>query len=226
MNSTIDLSRPSVAAAAPKLLVEPQITRTYQGAKRVLDICGALVGLVLLALMLPIIALLIVCEDRGPIFYRQIRVGQYGNPFYTSKLRSMRVDADGYLKEHPDLLAAWHRNGKLRNDPRITRIGRFLRRSSLDELPQMLNVLRGEMSLVGPRAIQFSEVAAFGEIFELRQMAKPGLTGLWQISGRSMTSYEQRCVLDCKYVMDRSFWMDMCIMFKTLPVVIRGVGAY
>ena len=226
MNSAIDLSGPSVDAVLPNPLIEPQVTRTYQVAKRVLDICGALVGLAVLALMLPIIALLIVWEDHGPIFYRQIRVGQYSHPFYIYKLRSMRVDADGYLKEHPDLLAAWHRNGKLRNDPRITRIGRFIRSHGLDELPQMLNVLRGEMSLVGPRAIQFSEVAAFGEFFELRQMAKPGLTSLLQISDRSMASYEWRCVIDSIYVMNRSLWMDICIMIKTFSVVIRGVGAY
>lgn len=226
MNSTIDLSRPSVDAVIPNILVEPRIARTYQIAKRVLDICGSLVGLVFLALLLPIIALLIVREDRGPIFYRQLRVGQYGHPFFTYKLRSMRADADDYLKKHPELMTAWHKIGKLPNDPRITGIGRFLRRTSLDELPQMLNVLRGEMSLVGPRAIQFSEIGAFGEFFKLRQMAKPGVTGLWQVSGRSMTNYEQRCVLDCIYVMDRSFWMDMRILIKTLPAVIGGVGAY
>jgi exopolysaccharide production protein ExoY len=138
----------------------------------------------------------------------------------------MRVDADDYLKQHSELMAAWHKIGKLPNDPRITRIGRLLRRTSLDELPQMLNVLRGEMSLVGPRAIQFSEIAAFGELFQLRQIAKPGVTGLWQVSGRSMTSYEQRCVLDCMYVIDQSIWMDVRILIKTVPTVMRGVGAY
>jgi exopolysaccharide production protein ExoY len=219
-------SVPEILRAYSWLNNEPQISRAYAIAKRALDICGALVGLAVLALLLPIIALLIQWEDRGPIFYRQVRVGQYGRPFYTYKFRSMIMDADGYLVHHPELLEEWRKNGKLRNDPRVTRIGNFLRRTSLDELPQMLNVLRGEMSLVGPRAIQFSEIASFGELIELRQMVKPGLTGLWQVSGRSMTDYEQRGVLDCMYVLDRSFWMDVRILLKTLPVVIHGIGAY
>lgn len=207
-------------------LEELQISRTYQIAKRGLDICGALVGLVILGLLLPILALLIVLEDRGPVFYRHVRVGRYGRPFITYKFRSMVADADSYLARHPDLLDAWKKSGKLENDPRITRMGHFLRRSSLDELPQLLNVLRGDISLVGPRAIQFTEVDRFGELVELRQMVKPGLTGLWQVSGRSMTDYEQRAILDAIYVMECSFWMDIQILLKTIPAVIHGVGAY
>ncbi len=212
---------------AEALLQRPRCSRTYQIAKRGLDICGALVGLVILLLSLLVIAPLIFIEDRGAIFYKQVRVGQYGNPFSIYKLRSMIVDADGYLAQHPDLLDAWRRTGKLRidEDPRITRVGRFLRRASLDELPQMWNVLCGEMSLVGPRAVQFSEVAAFGELAVWRHMVKPGLTGLWQIGGRSLTDYEQRALLDCIYVVKCSFWMDLYILFKTLPVVIYGTGA-
>jgi undecaprenyl-phosphate galactose phosphotransferase len=138
----------------------------------------------------------------------------------------MMVDADTYLARNPELLRAWQQNGKLYADPRITRIGRFLRRTSLDELPQLWNVLRGEMSLVGPRAIQFSEVAIFYDLLVIRQQVKPGLTGLWQISGRSNTSYEQRNVLDCTYVMECSIWMDVTILCKTLPVVFYPIGAY
>jgi len=199
----------------------------YQIAKRGLDICGALVGLVILLLSLFVFAPLIFIEDRGSIFYKQVRVGQYGKPFFIYKLRSMIEDADNYLAQHPELLNAWQRTGKLQinEDPRITRVGRFLRRSSIDELPQMWNVLCGEMSLVGPRAIQFSEVVAFGELATLRQMVKPGLTGLWQVCGRSLTDYEQRALLDCYYVMECSFWMDLYILFKTLPVVLSGTGA-
>ncbi len=207
-------------------LKELQISRAYQIAKRGLDICGALIGLVILGLLLPIIVSLIFWEDRGPIFYQHVRVGQYGRPFINYKFRSMVTDADGCLARHPELLEAWKKSGKLENDPRITRIGRFLRRTSLDELPQLLNVLRGEVSLVGPRAIQFTELDRFGELIELRQMVKPGLTGFWQVSGRSMTDYEQRAVLDYIYVMERSFWMDILILLKTVPAVIRGVGAY
>lgn len=208
-----------------RLLEEPQVSSAYYIAKQGLDICGALVGLVVLLLLFPIIATLIWWEDRGPIFYKQIRVGQNVRPFLTYKFRTMIVDADGYIAQHPELLEAWRKGGKLKDDPRITRIGGFLRRTSLDELPQVLNVLRGEMSLVGPRAIQFSEIEAFNDLIELRQMVKPGLTGLWQVSGRSMTDYEQRCILDCTYVLDRSFWLDVEILLRTLPAVINGIGA-
>ncbi len=202
------------------------ISWVYHLAKRSLDICGALIGLTLFAFLLPAVALLILWEDGGPIFYRQTRLGRYGQPFTIYKLRSMMVNADSYLAQHPDLLDRWQRNGKLHADPRITRIGNFLRRSSLDELPQLFNVLRGEMSLVGPRAIQPSELEAFQELADLRQMVKPGLTGLWQVSGRSTTDYEQRCVLDCTYVMECSFWTDVQILLKTLPVVFERTGAY
>ncbi len=216
-----------VARASDNLLsLEPNISWVYRITKRGLDICGALVGLTLFCLLLPGIALLILWEDRGPIFYKQVRIGRYGQPFTIYKLRSMITNADAYLAQHPELLKAWQQKGKLHADPRITCIGSFLRRSSIDELPQLFNVLRGEMSLVGPRAIQSSELAAFGELSELRQMVKPGLTGLWQVSGRSMTDYEQRCILDCTYVMQCSLLMDIQIVFRTLPVVFYHTGAY
>jgi exopolysaccharide production protein ExoY len=208
------------------LLSEPNISWLYAISKRSLDICGALVGLTLFSFLFPVIALLILWEDHGPIFYKQTRMGRYGSPFTMYKLRSMISNADAYLTQHPQLLEAWQQKGKLHSDPRITRIGGFLRRSSIDELPQLFNVLRGEMSLVGPRAIQLSELNAFGELSELRQMVKPGLTGLWQVSGRSTTDYEQRCILDCTYVMQCSLQMDIHILLKTLPVVFYRTGAY
>jgi lipopolysaccharide/colanic/teichoic acid biosynthesis glycosyltransferase len=200
-------------------------SETYQIAKRCLDICVALIGLALLVLPLPILGLLIFLEDHHAIFYKQQRVGLHGRLFTVYKLRTMVADADGYLTQHPELQAAWKRKGKLSYDPRITRIGRFLRRTSLDELPQLFNVLRGEMTLVGPRAIQSSELAAFGELSQLRQQVKPGLTGLWQISGRSSTTYQQRCVLDCIYVIECSLWADVRILIKTIPAVLCARGA-
>ena len=214
------LARPGASAEAPRVQWGARI------AKHALDICGALVGLLLLALLLPVIALLIWWEDRGPILYKQVRVGQNSQPFVIYKFRSMVADADDYLARHPELLEAWSKDGKLKSDPRITRIGAFLRSTSLDELPQVINILRGEMSLVGPRAIQFSETALFGELIELRQSVNPGLTGLWQISGRSMTDYEQRCILDSIYVIDWSFWLDIEILLRTLPTVFHRVGAF
>lgn len=212
------LYQDSLSASRPSL--------AYLFSKRLLDVSVALVGLLFLCLILPIIALCIFLEDKGPLFYRQIRVGLHGSSFHIYKLRSMRIDADDYLRNHPVLFAEWHQGGKLYNDPRVTRVGEFLRRSNLDELPQMWNVLRGEMSLVGPRAIQFSEIAAFGESFSLRQLAKPGLTGLWQISKRSFQNYEQRSALDYAYVCQRSFLLDMSILFKTIPVLFQGMGTY
>jgi exopolysaccharide production protein ExoY len=202
-----------------------RMVRISRGAKRGLDILGALIGLLILALLLPFVALLIWLEDRGPVFYKQIRVGQQSQPFLIYKFRSMITSADEYMAEHPELLEEWRKGGKLKNDPRVTRIGAFLRSTSLDELPQMLNILRGEMSLVGPRAIQFSEIGVFGELIDLRQSVKPGLTGLWQVSGRSTTDYKQRCILDCTYVIDWSLALDIEILLRTLPIVTHGTGA-
>ncbi len=171
-----------IAQAMPNRLPRHDfLPRSSRIAKRWLDICGAGIGMLILLLLLPWILLLVFCEDRGPIFYYQQRVGLHGRSFRAFKLRSMCKDADRYLIRHPELLTVWLAQGKLRDDPRVTRTGRFLRRTSLDELPQMFNILRGEMSLVGPRAIQSSECAAFGELGELRLLTKPGLTGLWHL---------------------------------------------
>lgn len=240
LSRTYEFSNLVMHSSVPNVLDQPQgstqrdgnyleefrISRTYLIVKRGLDICVSLVGLTILALLMPIITALILWEDRGPIFYQHVRIGQHGRPFVTYKFRTMMVDADAHLARHPGLLQEWQKSGKIENDPRVTRIGSFFRRTSIDELPQLLNVLRGEVSLVGPRAIQLCEVERFGELNELRQQVKPGLTGLWQVSGRSMTDYEQRAILDSIYAMERSFWMDILILFKTIPVVLRGVGAY
>ncbi len=207
-------------------LVAHEHSWRYRLAKRAIDVCGALVGLALLTILLPIIALLVLYEDRGPLFYKQVRVGKDGQPFTLYKIRTMVADADAYLARHPELQAAWQATGKLLVDPRITRIGHFLRRTSLDELPQMFNVLCGDISLVGPRPIQFSEIPFFGELLDFRQKVKPGLSGLWQISGRSTTDYEQRVILDCTYVVECTFWIDLMILLKTPAAVLHGHGAY
>ncbi len=226
MNSLRKAEQSIVFAKVPLALEEVEIASSYDVSKRIVDIAGSLIGVLLLLLLLPVIAICVFLEDRGPIFYRQTRVGLNGRPFSMYKFRTMLVDADSYLARHPELRAAWEVNGKLQSDPRITRIGQFLRRTSLDEMPQMINVLRGDMSLVGPRAIQFSEVSVFKDLYELRQTVKPGVTGLWQISGRSTTDYNQRCVLDCMYVMNRSLMMDIHIIMKTFPIIFHGSGAY
>lgn len=195
-------------------------------AKRLMDVVIALPALILLALLLPVLTACIWLEDHGPVFYTQVRAGRFCQPFTIYKLRSMSINADRSLEQQTHLCKEWHGAGKIRHDPRITHIGALLRRTSLDELPQMLNVLRGEMSLVGPRPVQFSELPAFGDLLALRQTLTPGLTGLWQVCGRSTTSYEQRALLDCTYVLYRSLALDAHILLRTLPAVLRGNGAY
>jgi lipopolysaccharide/colanic/teichoic acid biosynthesis glycosyltransferase len=142
----------------------------------------------------------------------------------------MVKDADSvlqeYLEQNPDLLEEWKASQKLRNDPRVTRVGRWLRQSSLDELPQLWNVFRGEMSLVGPRPIVEAEIARYGEGFELYKRVRSGLTGLWQVSGRSETSYHQRVTYDTFYVRNWSVWLDFCILFRTIGTVLSRSGAF
>jgi exopolysaccharide production protein ExoY len=194
-------------------------------AKRAFDLAIAVPGLILLALLLPPLAACIWGQDRGPVFYKQIRVGRFGQPFTIYKLRTMSVNAERTLAQQPHLLKAWQRTGKLAHDPRVTPIGFWLRRTSLDELPQLLNVLRGEMSLVGPRPVQFSELPNLGPLQSLRQTLKPGLTGLWQLCGRSTTTYEQRALLDCTYVLSSSLRLDIHIVLQTLPALLHGPAA-
>jgi len=201
-----------------------------RAAKRCLDLVLSLAAIVCLAPVLLIIAALIKLESRGPALYRQSRIGLDRGQFFVWKFRSMVVNADqvlnDYLAANPELRAEWDRDQKLRNDPRISRIGRFLRKTSLDELPQLLNVLRGEMSLVGPRPIVDSEVRKYGESFALYTQVIPGLTGLWQVSGRNLTTYDERVELDNYYVRNWSPWLDIYLLARTVKVVVTGYGAY
>lgn len=188
-----------------------------------------LIGLLALPLI-AVISLLIACDSPGPIFYRQTRIGQGGKLFQAWKFRSMVLNADlaleQYLQDHPELRALWEKDHKLKADPRITRVGHFLRQTSLDELPQMWNVLRGEMSMVGPRPIVHQEVWRYGDKFELYLQVLPGLTGLWQVSGRNNVTYEERVNFDTYYVRNWSMWLDIYILIRTIRVVLAGDGAY
>jgi Undecaprenyl-phosphate galactose phosphotransferase WbaP len=199
-------------------------------AKRLLDLAGAAVFILLFCWLLAGLALAVRLSSRGPVFYGQVRVGRDRRPFRAWKFRSMVADADailaGYLAAHPELQAEWDRDRKLKNDPRVTWIGRILRRTSLDELPQLWNVLRGEMSLVGPRPIVEDEVPRYGERFPLYAKVRPGMTGMWQVSGRSDTSYAERVAFDCYYVRTWSPWLDLVLMARTVRVVLAGKGAY
>jgi len=201
-----------------------------RAAKRCLDLILSFAALVFLAPVFLIVAALIKLESRGPALYRQSRVGLGSGQFFVWKFRSMCANADQvldkYLAANPDLRAEWERDRKLRNDPRITRIGRFLRKTSLDELPQLINVLRGEMSLVGPRPIVDSEIGKYGDSFALYTQVIPGLTGLWQVSGRNLTTYKERVELDNYYVRNWSPWLDIYLLARTVKVVVTGYGAF
>ena len=204
--------------------------RERQWPKRVLDLTLTLLGAVVVLPIIALLALWIKADSPGPVFYSQQRIGQDGKQFQAWKFRSMVQNADGilqrYLDDNPILREEWERSHKLRNDPRITRAGGFLRRTSLDELPQLWNVLKGEMSLVGPRPIVEAEIPKYGNKFSLYTKVKSGLTGMWQISGRSDTSYDERVQLDSFYVRNWSVWLDLYILFRTIEIVLLRKGAY
>ena len=199
-------------------------------AKRALDILGAGIGLVLLSPFFLIVALM-VRADGGPAFFAHQRVGRGGKLFGCLKFRSMVIDSqarlEALLANDPAARAEWEATRKLKNDPRITRIGRFLRSTSLDELPQLINVLLGEMSLVGPRPVQEAEIDRYYGASAAHYMAvRPGITGLWQVSGRSETSYESRVALDVAYVSRPSLLADLSILLRTPVAVLSRRGAH
>ena len=198
--------------------------------KRVLDLAATLaLGLFSLP-VLALVAVAVKLDSPGPVFFAQTRIGKGGRKFRAWKFRTMVRDAEEvlerYLLEHPELREEWLQDQKLRRDPRVTRVGRFLRRTSLDELPQLWNVLRGEMSLVGPRPIVDAEVPRYGPRFALYAQVLPGITGLWQVSGRNDTTYEERVELDSYYVRNWSPWLDLYILARTVWVVLTARGAY
>jgi Undecaprenyl-phosphate galactose phosphotransferase WbaP len=198
--------------------------------KRFMDLCVLFTGGILLLPFLLVIALLIKISSPGPALYKHTRLGQNGKEIKVYKFRTMVVDAEerlnALLESEPQLRAEWEVNYKLRDDPRVTKIGKFLRRTSLDEFPQIINVLKGEMSLVGPRPIIDDEVKRYGEAYERIFSVKPGLTGLWQVSGRSDTDYNERISYDTYYIQSWSLWLDLWILYKTFGVVFKGKGAY
>ncbi len=215
-------------AAMPILTVESQ-DWAYQfqmGVKRLFDCALAALGLLSLLPLLLLIAVLIKVFSPGPIFYKSLRIGKFYQPFYMYKFRTMAINADA---RRDDLRQQAQLEGnlfKLKNDPRVTPIGQLLRKYSLDELPQLLNVLVGNMSLVGPRPLPPDESKLFEAPYTLRFKALPGITGLWQISGRSSLSFESLCRLELSYVIHWSVFQDLLILLKTFPVVVLRRGAY
>lgn len=200
-----------------------------QMMKRIMELLIIAASLPLSLPLISLIALAVKIDSPGPVFFRHNRIGIGGNDITIWKFRTMVQDAEARLQEclkDPELLEQWTEQHKLPDDPRITRLGRFLRATSLDELPQLINVVRGELSLVGPRPIVWAETEKYREDFELYKKVKPGLTGLWQVSGRSSTSYRYRVNLDTYYVRNWSVWMDIYILAKTPLAVLSRKGAY
>lgn len=211
---------------AQQRLIMPSVL----AAKRALDLFMSVLGGILVLPFILLIAVWIKLDSRGSVFYGHERLGKDGRPFKAWKFRSMVLNADKVLKDYleaePAMKKEWEENFKLKVDPRITRVGRFLRRTSLDELPQVWNVVMGEMSFVGPRPIVRDEVVKYGSKYELFASVKPGITGLWQISGRNDIDYAERVELDIYYVRNWSIWLDLYIFLKTFLVVLQGLGAY
>lgn len=199
------------------------------GFSRALDILIASVALLFFLPLFLVIAVAITLTDKGPVFFRHRRVGLGGKTFGCWKFRTMVVDAEerlqDILRKDPAARREWDEHQKLTHDPRVTPLGNFLRRSSLDELPQLFNVLMGEMSIVGPRPIVETEAARYGQHFALYCLVRPGITGLWQISGRSDIHYFERVLLDVRYVSSRSMMRDLKIIVLTVPSVLAARGS-
>ena len=194
------------------------------------DVVLVAVGGLLLLPLIVVIAMLVKLKSPGPVFYGHTRRGFGGRAFKCWKFRTMVCNGTDVLEEHfrenPAAREEWDRDLKLRDDPRVTPLGRFLRKTSLDELPQLWNVLRGEMSLVGPRPIVDDEILLYGDVYRLYTAVRPGITGLWQVSGRNNTTYPERVQFDRHYVRNWSLWLDVSILGRTLTTVVRADGAY
>lgn len=198
--------------------------------KTIVDYTLTIIGVILISPILFFIAAWIYKDSPGPVIFQHIRIGKNGKPFPCFKFRTMCNNADKKLQEllanDPEARAEWEKDFKLKNDPRITRSGAFLRKTSLDELPQLFNVLRGEMSLVGPRPIVKEELARYGEFVDDYLMVKPGITGMWQVNGRSDTTYDERVHMDSWYVRNWNVWLDFMLVWRTIKAVFKCEGAY
>lgn len=198
--------------------------------KPVFDRTAALLGLILLAPLLVTVAALIYLRDPGPVLFAHTRIGKDGKPFDCYKFRTMAVNGDALLERHladdPQAAQEWRETRKLRHDPRVSPLGQVLRKASIDELPQLINILRGDMSVVGPRPIVTDEVHHYGSVIHDYLSVRPGLTGLWQVSGRNDVGYGERVLLDREYARNHSFWGDVRIILRTVAVVIAQKGSY
>lgn len=198
----------------------------YLFAKRCFDIFCSLLAIILLSPIFLILMAIVKLTSEGPVFYSHKRIGKYGKEIGILKFRSMFANAEEMKKNFtPEQKKEYEENFKLENDPRVTKVGKFLRKSSLDELPQLFNILIGTISIVGPRPITYEETLKYGEDRDLLLSVKPGLTGLWAANGRSDVSYDERIRLELQYVRECSFWFDIKIIFQTVFAVLKGKGA-
>jgi lipopolysaccharide/colanic/teichoic acid biosynthesis glycosyltransferase len=194
--------------------------------KRAIDLIGSILLIFFLSPLLLSISIAIKLYDGGTVFFRRRVVGVNGIHFDAFKFRTMVQNADNILANNPDLMAEFKENYKIKNDPRITRMGNFLRKTSFDELPQLFNVIKGQMSLVGPRMVTPEELEQYGALKEERICFKPGITGYWQVNGRQEVDYNERIQMDMFYLRHWNIWLDIQILFKTVLKVIRMEGAY
>lgn len=232
--SAASLNARRLRAARRHRVTDPDLVHAVKRAnsplKRIFDVLFAFFGLLFLIPLLAPVALAVKLCDGGPVFFGHVRAGRYSKPFRCWKFRTMRENGaeilQRHLAENPAAAEEWRQFQKLENDPRVTPIGRFLRASSIDELPQLFNILKGEMSLVGPRPVPKAELDdRYGKERRYYLLMRPGLTGLWQISGRSNTTYEERIAFDRQYATTWSFTRDIVIILKTLPAVLKADGA-
>ena len=231
MQELVDLDVLEPWQGQPSFQIPQDVPAGLRGmTKRFCDLALALPIFVFALPLLAVISALILIQGGGPVIYRQERCGQNGKPFICYKFRTMHLDAPtalaDYLQANPGAAAEWEKTQKLRHDPRITTIGRILRKTSLDELPQLINIIAGEMSVIGPRPVTFEELERYGANLSYYIAARPGVTGLWQVNGRSTLSYQQRVNFDAQYVKEWSFFKDIKILLKTIPVVLFAKGAF
>ncbi|MEM7334573.1 MAG: sugar transferase [Chloroflexota bacterium] len=204
----------------------PSVQDSRKFRKLGFDLLIVIPAMIFLLPLFLLLALAVKLDSPGPIIYRRRVLGKNGRVFDAFKFRTMHINGDEILARYPKLRAELNKNYKLKCDPRVTRVGKFLRKFSLDELPQLFNIIKQDMSLVGPRIITPEELPKYGPYGALLLTVMPGLTGLWQISGRSDTSYDERVTLDMEYIKEWSVWSDLKILFLTIPAVLKGDGAY
>lgn len=198
----------------------------YDFFKRIFDIICSSVALIILSPVFLILAAAIKTTDKGPVFFAHRRVGKDGKPLNIYKFRSMVTNAEDLIKQFtPEQKAEYERNFKLENDPRVTKVGKFMRRTSLDELPQLFNILKGDISIVGPRPVMEVETEIYGNYRDMLLSVKPGLTGFWAANGRSCTTYTRRRAMEIYYIKNRSVCFDLKIILKTITSVFKGEGA-